>query len=60
MTLGSRQTFGARDNLDTKSCSRLKKKFLKMEQFFVLTKNISFLSFKQMFDADAALDSEPV
>ena len=31
-----------------------------MEQFFVLTKNISFLSFKQMFDADAALDSEPV
>ena len=54
MTLGSRQTFGARDNLDTKFCSRLKKKFLKMEQFFVLTKNIS------MFDADAALDSEPV
>ena len=41
-------------------CARLEKKLLKMEQFFLLLKKISFLSFKQMFDADAALDGKPV
>ena len=41
-------------------CARLEKKLLKMEQFFLLLKKISFLSFKQMFDADAALDGKPI
>ena len=31
-----------------------------MEQFFVLLKTISFLSFKQMFDGDTALDGKPI
>ena len=34
----------------------MEKKLLKMEQFFVSLKTISFQSFKQRFDADAALD----
>ena len=31
-----------------------------MEQFYVSLKTISFLFFKQMFDADAALDGKPI
>ena len=31
-----------------------------MEQFLVSLKTISFLTFKQMFDADAALDGMPI
>ena len=31
-----------------------------MEQFFVLLKTISFLSLKQMFDTDVALDGKPI
>ena len=31
-----------------------------MEQFFELLKTISFLSLKQMFDPDAALDGNPI
>ena len=31
-----------------------------MEQFFVSIKTISFLSFKQIFDVDAALDGKSV
>ena len=31
-----------------------------METFFVSSKTISFLSFQQIFDADAALDGKPM
>ena len=31
-----------------------------MDQFFVSLKTISFLSLKQMFDADADLDGKPI
>ena len=47
-------------SLDTKFYTRLEKKVLKIEQFFVSLKAISFPSFKQMFDADAALDGKPI
>ena len=48
--------FGEGGSLDTKFCAGMEKKLLKMEQFFVSLKTISFQSFKQRFDADAALD----
>ena len=38
----------------------MEKKLLEMQQLFVLLKTISFLSFKQMFDAHAALDGKPI
>ena len=46
--------------LGTKFCARLEKKLLKMEQSFMSLKTISFLSFKQMLDADAALNDKPI
>ena len=54
------KTFGEGGSLDTRFCARLEKKLLEMWQLFVLLKTISFLSFKQMFDAHAALDGKPI
>ena len=44
------------------SVGNLKKfeKKLKMDQFFVALNTISFLSFKQIFDAVNALDGRPI
>ena len=44
------------------SVGNLKKfeKKLKMDQFFVALNTISFLSFKQIFDAAIALDGRPI
>ena len=56
VNLDSLKVFGEERSLDTKFCARLEKKFLEMDQFFVSSKAISFLSFKQMSDADVALD----
>ena len=60
MTLDSVKTVGEGGSLDTRFGTRLEKKLLKMEQFFVSLKTISFLSFKQMFDGDTALDGKPI
>ena len=60
MILDSVMTFAEEGSSDTKFCARLEKTLLKMEQFFVSLKTISFLTFKQMFDADAALDGKPI
>ena len=56
MTLDSVKTFGEGGSLDTTFCAWMEMKLLKMKQFFIIWKIISFLSYKQMFDADVALD----
>ena len=57
VTFDSVKIFDKEGSLDTKFCTRLEKKFLKIDQFFVSSKAISFLSFKQI-NGDAALDGQ--
>ena len=53
------QLFDEGGGLDSKFWKRSEKKLLKMDQFIVSSKTISYLSSKHMFDADAALDDKP-
>ena len=46
MTLHSVNTFSEEGSLETRFWARLEKKLLKMEQFFVSLKTVSFLSLK--------------
>ena len=54
------KTFNEGGSSYAKFCTRLEKNLFEMEQFFFSSKTISFLPFKQIFDADTALDDKPM
>ena len=56
--LDSVESFCEGVSLDSKFCTKMEKKLLKMEQFFCIVKN--YFLFKQMFNVDAVLDGKPI